>query len=332
MLQPKRELEPADQELLKRSVPPAELDNPFLDDGRSHEDRLRDAGVVTLASRVWANRALNAVSIGAPLAGAVFALATLQSSPPSVITAAVFVVFFLINAFGISIGLHRYFTHRSFRPAPWFAVCLAVAGSWAFQGPIGRWVADHRRHHRFSDSQFDPHSPYWTDESQTGGKAAGWLHAHFLWMLTGKPSCEKRYAKDIHANSIEAWFSNAYWLVAASGLIAPAAVGYLFGGAREALSCFLWAGCVRVSLLHQITWSVNSFGHMIGDKVDGSRDESRDNRLLAILLIGEGLHSYHHRYPLSAINEPIGFDASGATLKFLSKLGVVDLGGVGSKA
>ena len=307
-------------------APPPAPENPFRPEGSSAEQLIDAAGIVTDPKLVWSNRALNGVSIGIPLAGSIFALALLPSASPTIATASVFSVFFFINALGISIGLHRYFTHRAFRSKPWFAFCLAVAGSWAFQGPIGRWVADHRRHHRFSDSRFDPHSPYWTDASKIEGRSAGWLHAHLLWMFTGRPSCEKRYAKDVHANPMEAWCNDNYWLLAASGLVLPAAVGHFLGGGREALLCFLWGGCLRVSLLHNITWSVNSFGHMIGTKVDGSRDEARDNRLLALLLIGEGLHSYHHRRPLSAINEPAPLDASGMVLKALANIGVIDLG------
>lgn len=96
------------------------------------------------------------------------------------------------------------------------------------------------------------------------------------------------------------------------------------GGATEAMQCFLWAGCFRVFLLHHITWSVNSFGHMFGAKVPDSRDEARNILALAILMIGEGLHSYHHRYPLQAINEPAWLDTSGQILKLLARFRVVD--------
>lgn len=301
-------------------------ENPFIPASKSEAERLAAAGVIVEPAAVWSNRLLNVVSIGVPAIGSLCAFALLPTVAPTLTTLAVFLVFFFVNALGISIGLHRYFTHRAYRPKPWFAVVLAVAGSWAFQGPIARWVADHRRHHRFSDQQFDPHSPYWTDRAETGGRAAGWAHAHLLWMVTGRPSCEARYAKDVRANRLEAWSSDNYWLLAASGLALPAAIGFLIGGAPEAIMCFLWAGCLRVSLLHQITWSVNSFGHMFGTKVDGSRDQSRDNKLLAVMLIGEGLHSYHHKFPLAAINEPAALDASGWTLKMLAKAGVVDLG------
>lgn len=312
-----------------RDAPPlreAIIENPFETSGAdSSEESLRAAGIVTEIRAIWTNRALNFISIVAPLAGTIFAFSSLDVFFPSIATAAVFLAFFFLNALGLSLGMHRYFTHRAFRPKPWLAAALAIAASWAFQGPIGRWVADHRRHHRFSDSQFDPHSPYWTDKAPTGGRLSGWLHAHILWMLTGKPSCERRYASDVHSSKLENWCSANYWLLAASGLAAPAAVGFLIGGDREAVLCFLWAGCFRVSLLHQLTWSINSFGHMFGTKVEGSKDESRDNRILAVLLVGEGLHSYHHRYPLSAVNQPAQLDASGAVLKFLAKVDAVGL-------
>lgn len=321
MLQPKSTPRPA---------PPAKTKapkNPFVEGERSEADRLAAAGVIVTPRAVWSNRILNLVSIGVPAAGAVAAILSVASLPPTATTVAVFIFFFFLNALGISIGLHRYFTHRAFRPRPWFAFALAVAGSWAFQGPIGRWVADHRRHHRFSDEQFDPHSPYWTDRAPTGGRIAGWAHAHLLWMLVGRPSCETRYARDVKSNPMESWCSDNYWLLAATGLLLPAILGYAIGGREEAILCFLWAGCFRVAILHHITWSVNSFGHMFGTKVEGSRDQSRDNRLLAVLLIGEGLHSYHHRFPLAAVNEPSSLDLSGNVLKFLARFGIVDLGG-----
>ncbi|MEQ1929354.1 MAG: acyl-CoA desaturase [Parvularculaceae bacterium] len=320
----------APAEASARPSPAAPLENPYRGFTPAHEDRLAAAGIVTQSQLVRRNRRLNAISIGVPAIGSLAALALLPVAPPTLSTLAIFAVLFFIQSFGLSIGLHRYFTHRSFRPARWFAICLAVAGTWAFQGPIARWVADHRRHHRFSDAQFDPHSPYWTDEGPIRGSVRGWAHAHLSWMLTGRPSCETRYAKDVHADPVESWVSRNYWLVASSGLVLPALVGFAVGGPGEALTAFLWAGCLRVAILHQITWSVNSFGHMFGTKVEGSRDQSRNNLVLTILMIGEGLHSHHHRFPQSAVNQPAILDASGWALRLLARLGVVDLGGARS--
>src|SRR5690606_14340953 len=126
---------------------------------------------------------------------------------------------------GVGIGLHRYFSHHAFETCRAGRILLALWATWALQGPIRRWVADHRRHHRFSDVQFDPHSPFWREDGPIPSRLAGWLHAHLLWMLRSRPSREGRYAPEIGARTIPGWFSRFYWPVAASGLLLPAVAG-----------------------------------------------------------------------------------------------------------
>ncbi len=296
--------------------------NPFISQENTRESLFRSAGIELDENLTRRNRRLNAISIGAPLTGSIAALLLVPVIAPTIGTAAIFAVFFLINALGAGVGLHRYFTHGSFKAHPSVAFCLAVAGSWAMQGPIARWVADHRRHHRFADMKFDPHSPYWNDEGEITSRFKGWVHAHILWMFAGRPSSEERYAKDILSRPLTAWCTRYYWLLAMSGLLAPAGVGFVLGGPAESLLCFLWAGCIRVTALHHITWSINSFGHIFGTKVVGSKDQSRNNVLLAFLLLGEGLHSFHHRYPAAAINQPVALDMGGMMILALERLGL----------
>src|SRR6478735_1887166 len=69
-------------------------------------------------------------------------------------------VFYLVSGFGVTVGFHRYLTHGSFKAVRWLRVALAVCGSLAIEGPVISWVADHRRHHAFSDREGDPHSPW----------------------------------------------------------------------------------------------------------------------------------------------------------------------------
>lgn len=287
------------------------------------DDAFRRAGIDLDARAARRNRILNAFSITIPIVGAAAAVAFIPTYPPTLTTVAVFVVFFLINGLGITLGLHRYFTHQAFETRPAFAAVLAVAGSWAFQGSIKRWVADHRRHHRFTDRQFDPHSPHCDENGAKLPRWRGMLHAHLLWMVAGLRSCEKRYASDITNNAVANWCSNHYWLVAATGILLPWFGGYIIGGPREAIACALWAGFVRVALLHQITWCVNSLGHTVGEREDGATDEARNNPLLAILILGEGLHGFHHRYPNAAIKRPLRFDLTGALIILLEKTGIV---------
>lgn len=281
------------------------------------------AGIVTDAARVRANHRLNAISIFVPMTGTLAAIALLPVIAPTAVTWSVFLLSFLLTVLGGAVGLHRYFTHRSFKAGRAVVYFLGTTGSWAMQGPIARWVADHRRHHRFSDERFDPHSPYWNDEAAIDGRFKGWTHAHFFWMLRGLPSDEARYARDVTDDAAAAWCDRHYWLLAASGIGAPILLGYALGGAREALLCGLWAGFFRTSLLQHITWSVNSFGHMFGAQVEDPKDQSRNNAILTACLLGEGLHSYHHAHPNSAVNRPIRFDPLGLTILGAEKLGLV---------
>lgn len=313
-----RARETADEVRVARGV-----DNPFRDPASNPDDQLRRAGIETDIALHRKNRRQNAVSIGVPLAGTIGGFTSLGVFPPSAVTLIVFIAFFVLSGFGITLGLHRYFTHRSFETKPWFGAVIAVAGSWAFQGPIRRWVADHRRHHRYSDAPYDPHSPYFDDNGPIASRTRGLAHAHFLWMLTGLRSSEARYAIDVAKDPAADWCSRHYWLTASSGIIAPAMIGLLIGGPTEAVACALWAGFARVSLLHQLTWSVNSIGHMFGTKQDGATDEARDNPVLALMILGEGLHGFHHRYPNAAIKEPLRYDATGALILALERIGLV---------
>lgn len=297
--------------------------NPFRRDPVNRDAALRAAGIETEESAHAENRRLNAASILVPIAGTVAAVISWPYFAPTSGTLAIFAVFFVLNGFGITLGLHRYFTHRAFETSPTVAATLAVVGTWAFQGPIARWVADHRRHHRYSDRQFDPHSPYWNDNGPIASRAQGFFHAHLLWMFVGLRSSEARYASDIERSKIGAWASRHYWLLAASGVAAPAVIGLLVGGVSEMVACGLWAGFARVSLLHQLTWSVNSFGHLVGTKQVGGNDQAHDNPVLALLILGEGLHGFHHRFPSAAVKRPLRYDATGGLVLLLERLGVV---------
>ena len=284
------------------------------------------AGVVVAGRPVIANRVLNAVSIGVPLAGSLFACLSWLASgrlAPTGTTLAIFLVCFVLELLGLGVGLHRYFTHRAFRTAPWLRAVLGVLGSSAFQGPIDRWVADHRRHHRFADQPLDPHSPHWIDGEPPRWKWLGLVHAHLTWMFTCPLSDPDRYAADIRRDPISRWCSRRYWWLAGAGLLAPALVGFAAGGAHEAALGFFWAGCVRVTLLQHLTWSINSLGHSFGRQVEGARDQSRDITFFSLVLFGEGFHSYHHLHPSAAINQPAQLDLGGLVLRGLERLGLV---------
>ena len=95
---------------------------------------------------------------------------------------AVAVPMYFLTCGGVTVGFHRGFTHRSFRPNRATKIALAVLGSMAIQGPVVRWVADHRKHHKFSDKDGDPHSP-WKYGDTVGALWKGLWHAHMGWLF-----------------------------------------------------------------------------------------------------------------------------------------------------
>lgn len=93
--------------------------------------------------------------------------------------------------------------------------------------------------------------------------------------------------------------------------------------AGEALQGFVLAGFVRVTLIHQTTWCVNSFGHMFGWRVEGATDRSTNSLVLALITLGDGFHSSHHTRPTAGVNAPAHWDASGWLLRALERLGLI---------
>jgi stearoyl-CoA desaturase (delta-9 desaturase) len=162
------------------------------------------------------------------------------------------------------------------------------------------WVADHRRHHAFSDKDGDPHSP-WLFGTSPAALARGFWHAHLGWVLDRDLTNQERFAPDLLADRDMRIVHRLFGLCTAITLIAPAVMGGLITWSWwGALTAFFWAGLVRVTLLHHVTWSVNSICHMIGDRPFASRDKSANFWPLAILSMGESWHNLHHADPTCA--------------------------------
>ena len=216
---------------------------------------------------------------------------------------AIFGVMYIITGFGVTVGFHRLFTHRSFTaPAPvraWFG----ITGSMAVQGAVITWVADHRKHHTFADEEGDPHSPHLQEEDGVSGVLKGLWHAHTGWLFDMREKAsQRRYAPDLRADPlmvfIDKWFLG--WVLL--GLAIPFFAGFALSGwqVTAGLTALLWGGLVRVFLQHHATWSVNSICHMYGEQPFEIDDESRNNWAVAWVSLGEGWHHNHHAFPTSA--------------------------------
>ena len=209
-------------------------------------------------------------------------------------------VFYTVTCLGVTVGFHRYFTHRAFKAPRAVRVALAIVGSMALQGPITHWVADHRRHHAFSDRDGDPHSP-WAFGTSPIALIRGFWHAHMGWLFDRNLTNAERFAPDLLADADIARVHRQFGLWTAVTLLAPAVIGGLATWSWQgALTAFFWAGLVRVSFLHHVTWSVNSICHMIGSRPFAARDRSANFWPLAILSMGESWHNLHHADPTCA--------------------------------
>ncbi|WP_093084514.1 acyl-CoA desaturase [Pseudonocardia oroxyli] len=236
---------------------------------------------------------------------------------------ALFAVFYVVSGMGITVGFHRHFTHGSFKATPALRVGLAVAGSLALQGSPLSWVADHRRHHAYSDKEGDPHSP-WLFGTGPRALARGFWHAHMGWLLDRDKTNFRRFAPDLLADRAVSRVSDHFLWYALTSLLLPGLLGGLltwsWGGA---LSALFWAGLVRVALLHHVTWSINSVCHIWGDRPFAARDRSANVWWLALLSFGESWHNLHHADPTCARHgaKPGQIDVSARAIRIFEQLG-----------
>jgi stearoyl-CoA desaturase (delta-9 desaturase) len=214
----------------------------------------------------------------------------------------VFVILYAFTGLGITVGFHRLFTHRAFKTNNWVRATLAIAGSAAIEGPVISWVADHRKHHAFSDVPGDPHSPHVDHGHGLKGALRGLLHAHVGWLfIHTQRGNHERYAPDLLRDPTIRWVNKYFFVWAIGGLLAAFALGWIIGGSlHTALTGLLWGGAVRMLVLHHVTYSINSLCHFFGRRAFETKDESRNLLWLAIPSFGESWHNNHHAFPTSA--------------------------------
>jgi stearoyl-CoA desaturase (Delta-9 desaturase) len=215
----------------------------------------------------------------------------------------VFLVMYVATGLGITVGFHRLFTHRSFKTTRPIRLALAALGSMAIEGPIVSWVADHRKHHAFSDRLGDPHSPHVEHGHGVKGALKGLAHAHVGWLFIHTHRGRKtRYARDLMCDADIARIDRTFIWWAIGGFLASFALGFVFGDFnwKAGLTGMLWGGLVRVLVLHHATYSINSLCHYFGRKSFDTGDESRNLAWLAPFSLGEAWHNAHHAFPTSA--------------------------------
>jgi len=245
-------------------------------------------------------RVTNWLAVILPLLGLVIAAVLWSLRAWGWLDLVLFAVLYFLTALGITLGFHRYFTHRSFDTYPFIEALLGVLGSMSVQGPLLKWVALHRRHHQYSDQPGDPHSPHLCGPGALS-VLRGWWHAHVGWIFLADPPGLHRYITDLKQSRLVRTISQLFPLWVLVGLLAPAVLGGLLTGTwLGAVTGFVWGGLVRIFAVHHVTWSINSICHLWGARYYRTDDESRDNWVFGILGLGEGWHHSHHAFPTSA--------------------------------
>ncbi len=195
-----------------------------------------------------------------------------------------------LTGYGITVGFHRLLTHFGFKTYTWVRYTLATLGTLALESSPIKWVADHRKHHQFSDKEGDPHSP-----------RHGWFHAHEGWIVELWPPIYvgrhmKAYAPDLQKEWFLRKLHDHYLALNVCVLIVLLVAGFLYGGWYYAASFGLLGFFARIVFVWNVTWSVNSVTHLWGYRNYDTDDDSRNNVLVGLLANGEGWHNNHHAH------------------------------------
>jgi stearoyl-CoA desaturase (delta-9 desaturase) len=273
-------------------------------------------------------RNANIAAVVVPFLGVLAAAILLWQHFLGVRDLAIFAVMYVLSAFGVTVGFHRLLTHRAFQTRPWLRYTLAVLGSLSLQGAVIDWVADHRKHHTFTDEDGDPHSPHTGAGAGLRGMLAGLWHAHVGWLLeTHGQASSKRFAPDLVGDPVMRRINRSFPLIALVSLVLPFLLGLAISGGSVVdggLSALLWGGLVRIFLVHHVTWSINSICHFFGRRRFATDDESTNVFWLALPSLGEAWHHNHHAFPRSAFHGLRWYelDPSGWVILGLERIGL----------
>ena len=162
------------------------------------------------------------------------------------------------------------------------------------------WVSDHRRHHKYSDKEGDPHSP-WRYGDDWKALSKGLVYAHIGWLFDPNKTSQEKFSPDLLADRRIKTVDKLFPALVAVTLLLPALIGGLWGMSWQgALTAFFWGSLVRVALLHHVTWAINSICHTFGSEEFEVRDKSKNVSWMAIASFGESWHNLHHADPTCA--------------------------------
>jgi stearoyl-CoA desaturase (delta-9 desaturase) len=213
-------------------------------------------------------------------------------------------VYFVATGMSITVGYHRLIAHRSFECRPFVKAAFLTVGAAAWQGSALEWASDHVRHHGYTDTKKDPYNIQ-----------QGVWHAHIGWLFRKRPTGD--VPTFLASDPLILWQHRYYIPIAVTtSFVVP----YLLAGFGGLMA----AGIVRLVLGHHVTWLVNSWAHVGGNRPYNPQVSAADNWCVAFFTFGEGYHNYHHTFPNDYRNgvSAWAFDPSKWLVWTLAKLGV----------
>jgi len=236
---------------------------------------------------------------------------------------------YVFGTLGINLCYHRLLTHQGFVVPKWLEHGLALLGVCTMQDTPACWVAMHRMHHKYSDTQPDPHSPL-----------VSFLWGHCGWLMIVNRDFRnvnyyERFVRDILKDPFYLRLErNSFWTViyaihALLFFLAGFGIGWATGetamdGVQFGLSLLVWGVFLRTVITWHVTWSVNSVTHVWGYQNYHTRESSRNNILVGLWSNGEGWHNNHHADQRAASHghKWWEFDLTWLTVRFLEMTGL----------
>ena len=215
----------------------------------------------------------------------------------------------IVGSLGVGLGWHRLLTHRSFKAPKWLEYVLSTFATMSMQDAPDKWIATHRIHHAFVETEKDPHST-----------RSGFWWAQIGWVVWGRAqdhdqATMKRYVPDLLKDKGHVLISRFYYVP----IIVSAFILFAIGG----WSMVIWGVAARVVFGWHTTWFVNSLSHIYGSRPHETSDYSTNNWFVALLTFGEGWHNNHHAFPTSARHglQWYQFDMNWIAIRIFEKLG-----------
>ncbi len=216
----------------------------------------------------------------------------------------------LVGSLGVGLGWHRLLTHRGFKAPKWLEYTLSTLATMSIQDSPDKWVATHRIHHAFTETDKDPHST-----------KSGFWWAQMVWIVWGTAQDHdaatlKKYVPDLLKDKWHVLIARFYYVP----IIISAFVLFAIGG----WTMVIWGVFARVVVGWHTTWFVNSLSHIYGSRPFDTGDDSTNNWFVALLTFGEGWHNNHHMSPTSARHglRWYQFDMNWIAIRILEKIGL----------